>query len=251
MRRTPAKRTTRTRRKTQASAGNGATMRSVPLGDGPTPDIEPVPHEPKAVAGPDNVTSLPGPLEGDARPLSVELPVEAVQTEARSSSSSSGTLGGNSQHNQGARTAEFLGFCLGSEEYAVGIRAVREIIKPPEVTTIPRCTPEIVGLISLRGAIIPIVNIRRRLGLTTDTTGGQARIIVFSVETGAVGILVDRVTEVISADPSTLEQPPATLSEREAAFVPAVLRARGRLIGILDLERLVTMDSSSGLRAVA
>jgi chemotaxis signal transduction protein len=76
-------------------------------------------------------------------------------------------------------------------------------------------------------------------------------VIVFSLDTGAVGILVDRVTEVISVDPETLEPPPATLGKEEAAFVTAIVPFRDRLIGVLHLERLVAIEPSEAVRSAA
>lgn len=139
------------------------------------------------------------------------------------------------------RIEEFLGFQLDAEEYCVWIRSVKEIIKPIEVTPVPRSPRLILGLISLRGAIVPIFDVRRRLGLSDRPVTPQSRVIVFILDTGAVGIMVDRVTEVMSVDPQALEPPPVTLGEREAAFVTATLRFKERLIGVLHLDRLVVM----------
>ncbi|MEO5656150.1 MAG: chemotaxis protein CheW, partial [Nitrospiria bacterium] len=129
-----------------------------------------------------------------------------------------------------SRIEEFLGFQLDTEEYCVWIRSVKEIIKPIEVTPVPRSPRLILGLISLRGAIVPIFDVRRRLGFPDRPVTPQSRVIVFILDVGAVGILVDRVTEVMSVDPQVLEPPPVTLGEREAAFVTATLRFKERLI---------------------
>lgn len=151
----------------------------------------------------------------------------------------------------GNRIEEFLGFQLDAEEYCVWIRSVKEIIKPSEVTPIPRGPRHIVGLISLRGAIVPIFDIRGRLGLPDHPVTPQSRVVVFMLDAGAVGIVVDRVTEVMSVDPGALEPPPPTLGECEAAFVTATLRFKQRLIGVLHLDRLVTMASTTTVRAAA
>lgn len=151
----------------------------------------------------------------------------------------------------GRRIEEFLGFCLGSEEYGVWIRAVKEIIRPLEITPIPRSPQDILGLISLRGTIVPIFNIRRRLGLPPHSMTSESRVVVCMLDCGPLGLLVDRVTEVFSTDSEALEPPPATLGEREAAFVTATLRYRQRLIGVLHLERLVAIEPPAAAQAVA
>jgi purine-binding chemotaxis protein CheW len=150
-----------------------------------------------------------------------------------------------------ARTEEFLGFRLDGEEYGVSIRAVKEIIRPAEITPIPRSPADVLGLISLRGTIVPILDVRQRLGLPVREMGPKSRIVVVVVESGPVGMVVDHVTEVISANPDALEPPPATLGEREAALVTATLRHRDRLVGLLHLERLVAIEPATPLRAVA
>lgn len=149
------------------------------------------------------------------------------------------------------RVEEFLGFCLGSEEYGVWIRSVKEIIKPLDITPIPRSTEDFLGLISLRGTIVPIFNIRRRLGLPPHSTTPESRVVVCVLDCGPLGLLVDRVTEVFSTDPNALEPPPATIGEREAAFVTATVRYRQRLIGVLHLERLVAVEPPAAVRPVA
>lgn len=151
----------------------------------------------------------------------------------------------------GRRVEEFLGFCLGSEEYGVWIRAVKEIIRPLEITPIPRSPQDILGLISLRGTIVPIFNIRRRLGLPPHSTTSESRVVVCVLDCGPLGLLVDRVTEVFRADPELLEPPPATIGEREAAFVTATVRYRQRLIGVLHLERLVAIEPPAAVRPAA
>jgi purine-binding chemotaxis protein CheW len=152
---------------------------------------------------------------------------------------------------QSGRVEEFLGFRLDSEEYCVWIRSIKEIIRPPEITPIPRSPANILGLISLRGTIVPIFNIRRRLGLPTSDMGPKARIVVVVLEAGPVGMMVDQVTEVISVDPGVLEPPPPTMGEREASLVTATVRLHDRIVGVLHLERLVAIETETPLRAAA
>jgi purine-binding chemotaxis protein CheW len=149
------------------------------------------------------------------------------------------------------RAEQFLGFRLDREEYCVWIRSIKEIIRPPEITPIPRSPSDILGLISLRGTIVPILNIRRRLGLSGGSVGPKSRIVVVVLDAGPVGMVVDHVTEVISMDPDALEPPPPTMGEREASLVTATVRVQDRIIGVLHLERLVAIDAEAPLRAVA
>jgi purine-binding chemotaxis protein CheW len=149
------------------------------------------------------------------------------------------------------RVEELLGFRLDSEEYCVWIRSIKEIIRLPDITPIPRSPADILGLISLRGTIVPIFNIRRRLGLPAGEVGPKSRIVVVVLDAGPVGMVVDHVTEVISIDPDALEAPPPTMGAREASLVTATVRFQERIVGVLHLDRLVAIDTEAPLRAVA
>lgn len=150
-----------------------------------------------------------------------------------------------------SRIEEFLGFRLDEEEYCVWIRSIKEIIRPPEITPIPRSPADIRGLISLRGTIVPVFDIRRRLGLPARDIGPKSRIVVVVLDVGPVGMVVDHVTEVISVNADALEPPPPTMGERETSMVTATVRLRDRIVGVLHLDRLVAIDTEAPLRAVA
>lgn len=143
------------------------------------------------------------------------------------------------------RIEEFLGFRLDTEEYCLWIRSVREIIRPTDITPIPRGPADIMGIISLRGSIVPVFDVRRRLALQPREADQKSRIVVVIIDGAPVGMVVDYVTEVISAEPGALSPPPTTMGEREAGFVTATLRHQARLIGVLHLERLVAVEAVS------
>jgi purine-binding chemotaxis protein CheW len=100
------------------------------------------------------------------------------------------------------------------------------------------------GIISLRGSIVPVFNVRRRLSMPHRDPDSKSRIVVVVIDGAPVGMVVDYVTEVISAEPGALAPPPTTMGEREAGFVTATLRHQERLIGVVHLERLVAVDTA-------
>jgi purine-binding chemotaxis protein CheW len=142
------------------------------------------------------------------------------------------------------RSEEFLGFRLDAEEYCFWIRSVREIIRPTDITPIPRGPDDIMGIISLRGSIVPVFDVRRRLSMPYREPDQKSRIVVIVIDGAPVGMVVDHVTEVISAEPGALGPPPTTMGDREAGFVTATLRHQERLIGVVQLERLVAVDTA-------
>lgn len=195
----------------------------------------------------DHSAAAPGSAPEIAAPRHDEPPAPAHAGQSSSPLSSDET----DPRTSASRIEEFLGFRLDHEEYCVWIRSIKEIIRPSELTPIPRSPEDILGLISLRGTIVPIFNIRRRLGLPAADIGPKARIVVVVLDAGPVGLVVDHVTEVISIDPDALEPPPPTLGEREASLVTAIVRFQERIVGVLNLDRLVAMDTETPLRAVA
>ena len=221
-----------------------AVLSAVPISL-PSPEATPAPPPEPTIpvmtpgAPTESSTVVPEPIE---TPVSVAAP--PLQVQGR-------TVPAAPAGPVGHRAEEFLGFCLGSEEYGVRIRSVKEIIKPIDITPIPRSPEDILGLISLRGTIVPIFNIRRRFGLPSSSTTPESRVIVCVLDCGPLGLLVDRVTEVFSTDLEALEPPPSTLGEREAAFVTATVRYRQRLIGVLHLERLVAVQPPAVVRPAA
>jgi purine-binding chemotaxis protein CheW len=136
---------------------------------------------------------------------------------------------------------ELLTFMLGDQEYALGIRLLREIIRVPRVTPVPRVVPFVLGIISLRGGIVPVVDLRTRLRLPASPTeeehgNSHRRILVVSRDGESFGLLVDRVNHVVRMPAAEIEPPPAGLSGVELEFLHGLGRYRDRLIILLDLD---------------
>lgn len=130
---------------------------------------------------------------------------------------------------------ELLCFTLAEEEYAVDIEGVWEIVRMRTATEIPRVPSFIKGIISLRGAIVPVVDLRLRLGFEApESPLPSAKIIVASFDGKTVGMAVDAVTSKVRVSPSDVDPPPAVLGKSEAGFLLGVCRHKGRLISVLN-----------------
>jgi purine-binding chemotaxis protein CheW len=141
---------------------------------------------------------------------------------------------------------ELLTFMLGDQEYALGIRLLREIIRVPRVTPVPRVVPFVLGIISLRGGIVPIVDLRTRLRLpggNQPSGPGGGRILVVSRDGESFGLLVDRVKNVVRMPAAEIEPPPAGLSGVEQEFLHGLGRYRDRLIILLDLDPVLAFNA--------
>jgi purine-binding chemotaxis protein CheW len=109
---------------------------------------------------------------------------------------------------------KYLTFFLDREEYGLEILKVREIIGMMDITPVPRTPKFVCGVINLRGKVIPVVNLRTKFGMETIETNGETCIIVVQAEDIEMGIVVDRVSEVIDIPTSAIQPPPAFGNKR-------------------------------------
>jgi purine-binding chemotaxis protein CheW len=133
---------------------------------------------------------------------------------------------------------EYLCFRVSDEIYGVNIMDIKEVTRPRNVTEIPR-TPEFVsGIISLRGIIIPIIDMRLRLGLTREKVTGKERIVVIRHEQSFSGLLVDEVIQVVRMNKEDMEPAPSVLEGINRDFISGIGRSEGRMVIILNLENI-------------
>ena len=106
-------------------------------------------------------------------------------------------------------------FRLDKEEFGVPIDSVQEIVRvPDELTHVPRSPPFVEGVINLRGAVLPVIDLRRRLGLPSVTRSDRQRVMVFLIDGLRTGFIVDSVTEVLKVHKSAIEAAPRLSSEQ-------------------------------------
>jgi purine-binding chemotaxis protein CheW len=140
---------------------------------------------------------------------------------------------------------EFLAFELGQEVYAVPIAAVREIMKVTHVTEVPRAQRNVIGLINVRGEMLPLYDVKVRLKLAEQVPSVRiasdvpraARILLLREQAGDAGVLVDRVQGVVKLSLGRLEAPPALGPERNA--IAGLARKDGALYILLDVEQAI------------
>lgn len=133
---------------------------------------------------------------------------------------------------------QLVTFEVSSEEFAVDILSVQEINRMMELTRVPQSTPDIEGVINLRGKIIPVIDLRKRFGLVVKEYSTDSRIIVIEVNDRILGFIVDRVHEVLRISSDIVEPPPAMICSLDCDFIAGVGKLDDRLLILLDLERL-------------
>ena len=131
-----------------------------------------------------------------------------------------------------ATTRQLVVFTLGSEEYALPIRQVHEIIRYTEPRSVAAESGWIRGVISLRGKIIPVYDLAARLGLETEERAGGGKIVIVETAADVAGVVVDEVEEVLTVDESQLDAVPTAGSPS----IEAIAKIDDRLVVLLDTE---------------
>jgi purine-binding chemotaxis protein CheW len=143
------------------------------------------------------------------------------------------------QEISGTALQEFLCFRVATETYALSIMDIKEIIKPREVTEVPRVPEFVSGVLSLRGIIIPVFHMRHRLGLLPAGTSGKERIVVVKKAEDYCGLLVDEVVQVVKIATEGIEAPPAVLDGIDREFVAGIGRHDGQMLILLNLGKVL------------
>lgn len=142
-----------------------------------------------------------------------------------------------------------LTFIAGGETYGIEILAIREIIKPREITEVPRAPRFLLGILTVRGMVMPIVDLRLRLRLEAAALTREARILVVMHNNERFGLLVDAVRDVVRFADNEIEPPPPSLSPSEAPFLSGIGRhndgeagAVERLVILLSLDAVLAFE---------
>jgi len=139
-------------------------------------------------------------------------------------------------------TEHLATFFLDREEYGVDVRQVQEIRRVSEITSVPRAPEFIRGVINLRGRILPVLDLKRKLGLGEVEAGRATRIVVVRVKERLLGLLVDGASQVLKVEVSRVEPPPEEVVERGGDYIRGVAKLDDRLIILVDLERLLAHE---------
>ena len=134
---------------------------------------------------------------------------------------------------------ELLAFAIATEIYAVDIRQMREIIKLRPITEVPRVPRFVRGVVTVRGAVIPTIDLRTRLGFETAEPTRHARILICEVDDEPHGLIVDAVRHVVRLRDTDIEAPPAMGGGPETDFIAGIGRDEGELVILLDLPAVV------------
>ena len=147
---------------------------------------------------------------------------------------------------QAQSSRQYLAFHLCNEEYALDIRRISEIIKVREFTDIPRAPEFVLGIISLRGVVVPVFDLRCRLNLGRSEMTSASRIVVCQLDDVTVGFLVDSINQVVNLADAEVEPPPGVLAGLDREMVSGIGRYQGRMIIILNLHSALNVKQDEG-----
>ena len=144
-----------------------------------------------------------------------------------------------------AGPVEFINFAIGNDQYGVDIMSVREIKEWSNVTHLPKQPDYVRGVLNLRGVVVPIIDLRCRFGQgLTDCTPTHIIIIVY-VEGRQVGLLADRVLDIVSFEKKDAQPVPSVARSSEARFLSGLVTVEGSMIALIDLVSLLSGDDES------
>lgn len=136
------------------------------------------------------------------------------------------------------RSLQLVTFRLGNEEFGIDIKKVQEINRMIEITKIPNAPAFVEGVVNLRGKIIPVVSLRKKLGFEQTDYDKATRIMVVEVEGKVLGFVVDSVSEVLRIDEPKIEDAPSIAGQTDAAYIEGVINLTDRILILLDLSAL-------------
>ena len=145
-------------------------------------------------------------------------------------------------------TMELATFYVGDALCGMDILKVQEINKLMELTKVPQAPEYVMGIMNLRGQIVTIIDLCKKLGLPSADVNDESRNIIVSSKGEHIGLLTERISDVVGIDWEKVEPPPANIGGVQGRFFKGVLKTEDRLIGILDVEEVLKDEQLSAGR---
>lgn len=141
---------------------------------------------------------------------------------------------------------QYVIFKLGDQAFGIDISSVREITVAKEATKVPNLGSFFEGIINMRGKIIPVVNLKKRLNIKGED-GKSNRIIISSLEEKEIGFLVDEASQVITLKEEDVDSPPEILGGGDKSYIVGIGRVDGEIIIMLDLIRVFSVNEKEDI----
>ena len=136
--------------------------------------------------------------------------------------------------------SELIAFRLGEQEFCVDIMSVREIRGWTKTTPLPHSSEYVKGVINLRGAVLPVVDLAARLGFQATEPSARHVIIITQVGSQTIGLLVDAVSDILTVNAGSIQATPNVASDLARSFMKGVIAMEGRMISLIALDNVLT-----------
>lgn len=151
----------------------------------------------------------------------------------------------------GGEHQQYLTFRLGDETFALPILVTKEILEFPELTNVPLMAPCVRGVLNLRGAVVPVVDLAVRFGRPASVLTRRACVVILEIKSGDewldIGVLVDGVNQVIEIPRDQIEPPPNFGSKLRADFIKGMGKVDGHFVVVLDSDHVLSVDEIAAL----
>jgi purine-binding chemotaxis protein CheW len=148
-------------------------------------------------------------------------------------------------------SGKYLTFFLGKEEYGTEIQRVQEIIGMLPITAVPRTPDFIRGVINLRGKVISVVDLRLKFGMAYQDETDQTCVIVVRVSGVEIGVVVDKVSEVMNIPAKDIEPPPSFGADVDTSYILGIGKSQGKVKILMDVERVLSHGDLADLQSAA
>jgi len=151
--------------------------------------------------------------------------------------------------------AQYLTFMLAGEVFAIGILAIKEIIEYHSLTEVPMMPACVRGVINLRGAVVPVMDLLARFGRPTCAITKRTCIVIVEVQAGderqVIGVVVDAVNEVLDIAPADIEPPPSFGARIRSDFIQGMGKVKGKFVILLDVNNVLALEEIAEVGASA
>ena len=137
------------------------------------------------------------------------------------------------------RQIQFVLFQIGSRACAAPIHQIQEVLAFGNITPLPQAPPYLEGVTDLRGTLIPVIDLKKRMGVEAERGTGQQRILVIRINRKVVGAIVDSVEQVITVSAEEIQAPPESATIHGIDYVLAFVKQKNQICMVLDLDRIL------------
>ncbi|MFH0974650.1 MAG: chemotaxis protein CheW [Spirochaetota bacterium] len=138
-------------------------------------------------------------------------------------------------------------FKIGKEEYGIDILKVQEILNLPKITLLPKAADFILGVIDLRGKILPIIDLSKRFGITSLNVSKITRAIIVKIKEKEVGLAIDSVSHVVRVESDEIELPPAIVKGISGRYIVGIAKVNDEFVVILDIDQIFLANELNAL----